>query len=117
MNRSGSIPALVALCAFSLGAGLITTNKALAEPGDTCETRSDCDDGERCSQGVCKLKRQPKADAGPSQDQSQGQTPGPSGGHQCCDAFGNARCSISNGPLPMGSSCFCYGQGYGLICK
>ena len=32
----------------------------------------------------------------------------------CCDAWGYRRCVI-NPSLP-GSSCFCYGQGYGHAC-
>jgi len=34
----------------------------------------------------------------------------------CCDAFGNRRCG-GNMTLPLGSSCFCPGQGYGIVCR
>lgn len=33
----------------------------------------------------------------------------------CCDAFGNKRCMTNPGPI--GSSCFCYGQGWGYACQ
>lgn len=34
----------------------------------------------------------------------------------CCDGYGNHRCVMANGPFPIGSSCFCNGQGYGVVC-
>lgn len=34
----------------------------------------------------------------------------------CCDGLGNHRCVMNNGPFPVGSSCFCYGQGGGVVC-
>lgn len=33
----------------------------------------------------------------------------------CCDAYGNQRCRL-NGYFPVGSGCFCYGQGSGWVC-
>ena len=41
----------------------------------------------------------------------------PAGGYYCCDAWGNSRCVINNGPLPLGTSCGCWGQGYGVVCR
>lgn len=41
------------------------------------------------------------------------QTP-PSGGY-CCDGFGYRRCILQS-PAPLGTNCFCYGQGYGYTC-
>ena len=35
----------------------------------------------------------------------------------CCDMFGNSRCVVAIGPNPIGGSCFCPGQGYGVICR
>lgn len=32
----------------------------------------------------------------------------------CCDAYGYHRCVIN--PSVPGTSCFCYGQGYGYAC-
>lgn len=37
-------------------------------------------------------------------------------GAYCCDASGVRRC-ILQFPVPIGSSCFCYGQGYGFTCQ
>ena len=37
-------------------------------------------------------------------------------GSYCCDGYGNHRCVINNGPLPVGGGCFCYGQGSGYVC-
>ena len=34
---------------------------------------------------------------------------------QCCDANGVVRCMLINW-TPVGNSCFCYGQGYGVAC-
>lgn len=34
----------------------------------------------------------------------------------CCDAFGNRRCQLVE-PMPLGSSCFCIGQGWGVVCQ
>jgi hypothetical protein len=34
----------------------------------------------------------------------------------CCDGFGIARCPIIAQPGPVGTSCFCFGQGWGIIC-
>ncbi len=50
--------------------------------------------------------------------QQQGQSPAPPPpqlGYYCCDQFGNRRCTLVQ-PLPLGSSCFCFGQGYGYVC-
>ena len=33
----------------------------------------------------------------------------------CCDANYNHRCTM-NAAYPVGSQCFCYGQGYGVVC-
>jgi hypothetical protein len=35
----------------------------------------------------------------------------------CCDGSGNSRCAIVAGSTQLGSSCFCPGQGYGVICR
>ncbi|GEM_PF-5257177 len=37
-------------------------------------------------------------------------------GYYCCDAWGNPRCVLVE-PLPIGSPCFCYGQGSGYVCQ
>jgi hypothetical protein len=34
---------------------------------------------------------------------------------KCCDGGGTVRCIIDNW-VPVGSGCFCYGQGYGVAC-
>lgn len=34
----------------------------------------------------------------------------------CCDTWDNKRCQLVS-PVPVGSSCFCPGQGYGYACK
>jgi hypothetical protein len=34
----------------------------------------------------------------------------------CCDGFGIARCPIIAQPGPVGTPCFCFGQGWGIIC-
>ena len=41
--------------------------------------------------------------------------PVPQYGSFCCDQFGVRRCSLWQ-PAPLGSSCFCVGQGYGFTC-
>jgi hypothetical protein len=33
----------------------------------------------------------------------------------CCDVFGNRRCILVE-PVPVGSPCFCLGQGEGVAC-
>jgi hypothetical protein len=40
----------------------------------------------------------------------------PALGNYCCDGASNHRYVIGNGPLPIGGSCFCYGQGYSFVC-
>lgn len=35
-------------------------------------------------------------------------------GGYCCDSAGYRRCVIN--PSPVGTSCFCYNQGYGVVC-
>ena len=42
--------------------------------------------------------------------------PVPQMGYFCCDQFGNRRCQLIQ-PMPIGSSCICYGQGYGYVCQ
>lgn len=34
----------------------------------------------------------------------------------CCDGLGIARCPIVAQPGPVGTACFCFGQGWGIIC-
>jgi len=34
----------------------------------------------------------------------------------CCDQFGNRRCLLFQ-PVPVGSPCFCVGQGWGIACE
>jgi len=36
-------------------------------------------------------------------------------GRKCCDAWGNVRCYQIN-YTPLGSDCFCPGQGWGYTC-
>jgi len=53
----------------------------------------------------------------PPQSQSgQSVPPPPQMGYYCCDQFGNRRCQLVQS-MPFGSSCFCYGQGYGYVCQ
>jgi len=35
-------------------------------------------------------------------------------GQYCCDSWGYRRCIID--PSPVGTICFCYGQGSGTVC-
>lgn len=42
--------------------------------------------------------------------------PAPQMGYYCCDQFGYKRCQLVQ-PMPIGSPCFCYGQGYGYVCQ
>jgi len=37
-------------------------------------------------------------------------------GRACCDANGYTRCILPDF-WTLGSACFCYGQGYGLVCR
>lgn len=39
----------------------------------------------------------------------------PAGAQYCCDGFGVRRCPLEY-QLPVGSQCFCLGQGYGTTC-
>ena len=53
----------------------------------------------------------------PPKDQSEQLAPPvPEMGYYCCDQFGYKRCRLVQ-PMPIGSSCFCYGQGYGYVCQ
>jgi hypothetical protein len=45
-----------------------------------------------------------------------GPQPAPAQLPYCCDAFGNRRCVIGVNSGPIGSPCFCAGQGYGVTC-
>lgn len=83
---------------------------SFAEPGDECEKKSDCDQGERCRNNIC-VRSQPVVPNGGSGDDRR------QSGSICCDQFGSGRCMIGNGPQPLGSGCFCNGQGYGYICR
>jgi TolB-like protein len=40
----------------------------------------------------------------------------PQMGGFCCDQYGNRRCTLVQ-PVPLGSPCFCPGQGYGYTCQ
>ncbi len=40
----------------------------------------------------------------------------PQMGSYCCDQYGNRRCMLVQ-PFPLGSGCFCPGQGYGYTCR
>ena len=60
-------------------------------------------------------KDYPRGD--PQQDRPESLSPSaPQTGYYCCDQFGNRRCQLVQ-PLPVGSSCFCFGQGYGYVCQ
>ena len=37
-------------------------------------------------------------------------------GSHCCDVFGNSRCALPQRVL-LGSSCLCFGQGSGVVCR
>ena len=37
-------------------------------------------------------------------------------GNVCCDAWNRGRCWLDN-YYPIGSGCFCYGQGNGWVCR
>ena len=37
-------------------------------------------------------------------------------GNYCCDPSGNRRCTLVES-MPIGSSCVCFGQGYGFVCR
>lgn len=37
-------------------------------------------------------------------------------GRICCDGYGNGRC-VLDAWYPINSGCFCYGQGYGVVCR
>ncbi|MBF0224797.1 MAG: hypothetical protein HQK76_05005 [Desulfobacterales bacterium] len=37
-------------------------------------------------------------------------------GNFCCDIWGNKRCQLVQ-PVPVGTSCFCVGQGWGYACE
>lgn len=88
-----------------------------AETGDSCEVSDDCDPGERCKRGICG-PRQSRNRASPDTGREQPNYPNErNDGTICCDQFGNSRCQMVNGPQPIGSSCFCYGQGYGWVCR
>ena len=41
--------------------------------------------------------------------------PSPQGAGFCCDMWGNRRCMLIS-TIPVGSQCFCPGQGYGVAC-
>jgi len=40
----------------------------------------------------------------------------PQMGYFCCDQFGNRRCQLVQ-PVPLGTPCFCPGQGWGYACE
>lgn len=67
-------------------------------------------------------KPKPAAKSEPPAGYPQQAPPGPSGptapqmAYYCCDQFGNRRCALVQ-PVPMGSPCFCMGQGWGFACK
>jgi len=62
-------------------------------------------------------KPSPGSVSGQSNDQLESPSPpAPQMGYYCCDQFGNRRCRLVQ-PMPVGSSCFCFGQGYGYVCQ
>ncbi len=92
-----------------------------AEPGESCQISSDCDPGERCKLGICG-PRQLQNNSPNDANRGQRAFPQPPAqqlnfGTICCDQFRNSRCQINNGPQPIGSGCFCFGQGYGFVCR
>ena len=62
-----------------------------------------------------ETKDYPRGDHQPDRP-VKGSPPAPQMGYYCCDQFGNRRCQLVQ-PLPVGSSCFCFGQGYGYVCQ
>lgn len=63
--------------------------------------------------------RQPRGYPGgypPKGQSEQVAPPAPQMGYYCCDQLGNRRCQLVQ-PMPIGSSCFCFGQGYGYVCQ
>ena len=52
----------------------------------------------------------------PQNESEQVAPPAPQMGYYCCDQFGYKRCQLVQ-PMPIGSPCFCYGQGYGYVCQ
>ena len=84
---------------------------------DSCDDDMDCPGAKVCEQGKCA---EPKNNAA---EEARPVTPrrsyrdedvAPTLGQFCCDLAGLRRCIIP--PMPIGSGCFCYGQGAGITC-
>jgi len=61
--------------------------------------------------------KKPSPGSGQPKDQpGSASPPAPQMGYYCCDQFGNRRCRLVQ-PMPVGSACFCFGQGYGYVCQ
>ena len=56
------------------------------------------------------------SDPGPEPYTDEFQPSAPLVGSHCCDLFGNSRCALPQ-PVLLGSSCFCFGQGSGVVCR
>jgi hypothetical protein len=54
--------------------------------------------------GAVTLASEPKADAQVAV------------GRVCCDGYGLGRCVLPDFWV-LGSACYCYGQGYGVVCR
>ena len=79
-----------------------------AEPGDSCDRTSDCDEGEKCRDGECVPKKRPKPGPGP-QPQTQ---------LYCCDAYGRKWCQMPPNAGIEGGVCACPGvPGSGIQCR
>ena len=77
--------------------------------GDSCEYAKDgvCDEPDSCEEGTDTTDCL-NAVATPVPTNTQ---------LYCCDGFGVRRCAIVLGAGPVGSACFCLGQGAGITCR
>lgn len=133
-----SYAVLIATIAIS---GCATPNTSITTSGETiicasteeggcvakgCQKDYDCKGERVCKNGACMSRVEAKY-ATESSSSSPGilsligsifnHTPtGSQIGTTCCDIYGVSRCIIPNGN-PIGSNCFCPGQGYGVTCR
>jgi hypothetical protein len=101
----------LALLCFVLAMGSVPhfVSKAQAEPGDSCTSSDDCDDGERCKkkrgddEGECVAR---------NSESNQRQRGGENMSREpmyCLDNFGRRWCQIATSVGRPGDPCYCNG--------
>ena len=100
----GSILPLLPALILSIASHAMVSH-AFAEPGDTCQRTSDCDDGERCRNKVCVTRgNSGRGNASQMEPGPMPQQQMPQVARGCYTALGACPMGVA---VPVGASCYC----------